>query len=414
MGRGGRKQALGVVLGLGVAVGATLPVCHAQEPLRVGVIHSLSGTMAASETPVMEATRFAVHELNAAGGVLGRTVEVRFVDGRSDPAHSAGEAERLITAEKVRVLFGCWTSACRKALKPVVERHDHLLFYPLQYEGLESSENIVYVGSAPNQQITPALVWAVRTFGPRLYLIGSDYVFPRVAHGIIREMARLIGAEVVGESLIPLGSGEVQTGVDAIRALAPDVVLNTINGDSNLAFFQAWKGDGQAGKDIPILSFSLSEVETRARPDLMAGSYTAWSYFQGVESRENKDFLERFRAYDAATGQPRSRVVGDPMEAAYVGVNLWAQAVRDAQSAEPHRVRQVLGRQSFAAPQGIVSVDPETRHVWRTSRIGRVQEDGSMRVEWAQERPVRPVPFPTFRSRSFWQVLLQRIEGEAP
>ena len=210
-------------------------------PLRIGVLHSLTGTMAASERPLVDAARLAVEEINAAGGLLGRPVEILVADSRSDPAAAAAEAERLIVAEGVSALFACWTSACRKALLPVVERHRHLMFFPLQYEGLEQSPNIFYTGLAPNQQILPGTRWALDHLGRKIYLLGSDYIFPRTANRIIRDLAQAGGGELLAERYRPLGDASFDEIVAELQDLKPDVVLNTLNGDSNLHFFRAEK-----------------------------------------------------------------------------------------------------------------------------------------------------------------------------
>jgi len=212
-----------------------------EGPIKVGVLHSLSGTLAISETSVVDATLLAIEEINDKGGILGRPVEPIVVDGASDWQKFAREAERLITEEKVSVIFGCWTSACRKTIKPVIERNHHLLFYPVQYEGLEASPNIIYTGAAPNQQIIPAVKWASDNLGTRFFLVASDYVFPRSANAIIKDQVSILGGEILGEEYIVLGSSDVEKAIEGIVKTQPDVILNTINGDTNVAFFRELK-----------------------------------------------------------------------------------------------------------------------------------------------------------------------------
>ncbi|HEY8506517.1 MAG TPA: transporter substrate-binding protein, partial [Gemmataceae bacterium] len=348
------------------------------EPVKVGVLHSLSGTMANSEAVVVDAVLFAIDEVNRAGGVLGRPVHPVVADGRSDWPTFAREAERLITEEKVCTVFGCWTSASRKTVKPVFERHDHLLIYPLQYEGLETSPCIFYMGAAPNQQILPALDWAMKSLGKkRFFLVGSDYVFPRAANAIIRDHLLRAGAEVVGEQYVPLGGQEFDAVLAAVAAAKPDMILNTINGDSNTAFFRALRAAGVRPGDTPTLSFSVGEQELRSL-DLadLEGDYAAWTYFQSVSTPENEAFVRRFHE------KYPQRVVTDPMESAYVGVKLWARAVNEAQSLEPRKIRRALLNQRFTAPGGEVRIDPDTQHCYRTPRIGRIRADGGFEVVW--------------------------------
>jgi urea transport system substrate-binding protein len=374
-------------------------------PIRVGILHALSGTMAISERSVVDATMMAIEEINTAGGVLGRQIEPVLVDSQSDWDYSAQQAERLIEAEGVDVVFGCWTSACRRTVRPIFERLNHLLVYPIQYEGLEASPNILYTGAAPNQQIIPAVKWSLDNLGTRFYLVGSDYVFPRSANAIIRDQVTSLRGEIVDEAYILLGSTDVDDVVADIVAAQPDVILNTINGDSNVAFYRALREAGVMPQDIPTLSFSISESEL---PTLdigrLVGDYAAWNYFQSVESAENERFVAQFQARYGA-----DRVTSDPIEAAYFGVYLWAQAVRDAGTAEVGEVRRTLGDQSFNAPGGVVSIDPETNHTWRTVRIGQIRADGQFDIVWDSGNPIRPVPYPIYRPEESWDLFLDDL-----
>ncbi len=386
-----------------ILLAALLPLLAAtaqnNPPLRVGILHSQQGTMAISETAVLKSTLMALEEINRAGGLLGRKIEPVIADGKSDPAHFAKEAERLITEEKVSVVFGCWTSASRKSVKPVFEKYQHLLFYPLQYEGLEQSPNIIYTGAAPNQQVMPAVSYCLEKLGRRVFLVGSDYVFPRTANAIIRDQVRALGGEVVGERYLPLGGTKADAIVAEIIAAKPDVILNTINGDSNVAFFQALRAAGVTPDTIPTLSFSIGETELQhLDPRSMAGDYAAWNYFQSLDTPENKRFITAFRQ---AAG-PKA-VTSDPVEAAYFGVHLWAQAVQEAGTDDPAAVRRAIRGQGFAAPEGLVYVDGDTQHTWKTVRIGRIREDGQFDIVWASRKPVRPLPFPIFRTRREWE-----------
>lgn len=378
------------------------------EPVKVGVLTSATGTMADSEQGVAAALRLAFRTLNQRGGVLGTPVAVLEVDGASDPGQFARVAERLIEDEGVVALFGCWTSASRKNVRPVVERHDHLLFYPVQYEGLEDSRHIVYLGAAPNQQVIPAVKWSVDHLGTRAFLIGSDYIFPRAANVIISEMLELLGAEVVGEEYLLLGESDATHVVERILESRPDFILNTLNGDSNAAFFEALRAAGIRSDEIPVMSFSFGERELQQwNPELMEGDYLAWNYFMSLENPENADFVDAFQMIYGVDER-----ITDPMETAYASVFLWAQAVEAAGSFDPVEVRSNLPHQSFRAPGGIYYIDPETLHTWKTVRIGRIGEDGQVTEVWNSGRPVRPVPFPILKERGEWRALLDELQRE--
>ncbi len=383
---------------------AALSSCDTkQEPIKIGVLHSLTGTMAFSERNLVDAVTLAVEEINAQGGVLHRPLQTVIVDGKSDWQRFAQEADKLINEEQVSVIFGCWTSACRKSVKPVVESNDHLLFYPVQYEGVELSPNIIYTGSVPNQQIVPSLNWALDNLGQKVYLVGSDGVFPRTANMIMKDMLQTRGINAVGEAYLPLGNVDIVSIIEDIKQLQPDVIVNTINGDSNLAFFQALK---LIDKKIPVLSFSIAEPEIKQIGiDLMKGHYASWSYFQSMPSVENKEFIKRFKQRFG-----EERLINDPMEAAYIGVKLWAQGVEAAATIAPKEVRKALNNQSIKAPEGIVTIDRETGHLWKTVRIGQIQPDGQFEEIWTSGRPIRPVPFLSYLLESEWKSLLKEIE----
>ncbi|HEY0666432.1 MAG TPA: ABC transporter substrate-binding protein [Gallionella sp.] len=363
-----------------------------KSPIRIGVLHSLTGTLAISEAPLVDAVRLAVEEVNAEGGIGGAPIEMVVADCSSDAAYCAQQAERLISRDGVHALFGCWTSACRKAVKTVVEKHLHLLFYPLQYEGLEQSPDIIYTGAAPNQQLIPMVTWAMQQRGKRAYLIGSDYVFPRTANRIVKKLLRAKGGQLLAERYVPLGDQNLDALADEIKARRPDFVVNTLNGDSNLHFFRALQRAGIRSEDIPVFSTSIAEVELAAiGPKLVVGHYAAWNYFMSIDSDENRAFIERFRSRFG-----RQRVLDDPMEAAYVGVRLWVNALRRAGTLDRDTVKIALSQQTLNAPEGMVAVDAATRHLWKPVRIGRVRADGQFDIVWQSGRSVAPAPFPFF------------------
>lgn len=376
-----------------------------QPPIRLGILHSLSGAMAISESSAVDAELMAVEEINAAGGLLGRRVETVVADGASDWPTFAREAERLITREGVSAIVGCWTSASRKNVKPVVERYDHLLIYPMAYEGLEMSRNIVYTGAAPNQQIVPALKWSLDRLGRRIFLVGSDYVWPHTVNAIIRDRMKTLEGEVVGEHYIPFGSREVESAVAAIQRTRPNVILSTVVGDSNVAFYRALREAGLELGATPVVSLSIGEDELRnLSPRDTTGHYAAWGYFQTVKREENAAFVRRFRARYGS-----HRVTADVAETAYFSVLLWAQAVRDAGTPEVRLVNEAMLGQSIGAPEGVVTVDPATRHTWRSFNMGRIRADGQFDIVWSAEHSIRPVPYPRTRSVLAWEQFLQDL-----
>jgi urea transport system substrate-binding protein len=376
---------------------------HQAKPIRVGILHSASGSLATSEQPVANATRLALEEIAADGGLLGRPLEIVSADGASTPERFASEAERLIVNEDVDVLFGCWSSASRKAVLPVLERHDHLLFYPVQFEGLEQSAHIVYTGAVPNQQMVPGIKWAMDNLGRRFFLVGSDYVYPRTANTMARVQIEVLNGEILGEEYLLLGSKRVDPVIEKIRQSQPDVILSTINGDSGQAFFSGLRN---AGIKTPTVSLSASEVEFASMgKDMPVGHYAVSSYFESIDSPENRKFVQRYQARFGADS-----VTNDPMEAGYLGAKLWAQAVGNAESSEPEEVAKAIGGESLAAPEGLVSVDSTTHHCWKSVRVGKLQQDGQFSILWSSNGPVRPRPFPIYRPRAEWETYLQNLQ----
>jgi urea ABC transporter urea binding protein len=379
--------------------GGAPPAVAAGPPIRIGILHSRTGTMRLTERPVIDAALLAVEEINEQGGVLGRPIEPVVADGQSDEAVFAQAAEKLIAQDKVSVVFGCWTSASRKAVVPVVERHDHVLFYPLQYEGVEQSPNVVYLGPTPNQQILPALRWLVGFEGRRKwFLVGSDYVFPATANAIIRDEAKARGCTIVGEAYLLLGSTEVAGVVKQIAEAKPDLIINSINGDTNVAFFRALRRAGIQAKDVPTLSLSIFEEGLSALgPRDTAGDYVAANYFQSLESPLNRAFLQRF-------GQRYGpeRPLSNPMETAYAAIHLWAKAVQAAGRDDPHAVREAVKGLSYEAPQGTIRIDPATQHAVQTARVAQVDEAGRLMEVYLSPQPIAPEPFPASRSKEEW------------
>jgi urea transport system substrate-binding protein len=359
------------------------------DTIKVGILHSLSGTMAISETAVRDAELLAIEEINAAGGVMGKQIEVIVEDGASDWPTFAEKARKLLQNDEVAVVFGGWTSASRKAMLPVFEGNNGLLFYPVQYEGLETSPNIFYTGATTNQQIVPAVEYLLAEGKTKFYLLGSDYVFPRTSNLIINKQLAAAGLENVGEEYTPLGHTEYSTVIAKIKSADPDVVFNTLNGDSNVAFFKQLKDAGITYEDLPTVSVSVAEEEiTGIGPENIAGHLVAWNYFQTTETPENEKFVSAFKAKYG-----ENRVTDDPIEAGYFGVYLWSKAVEKAGSTDVAAVKEAAKGIEFAAPGGMVTIHSDNQHVAKTVRIGRVRDDGQVAEIWNSGAPVVPDPY---------------------
>src|SRR5436189_3077519 len=318
--------------------------------IKVGILHSRTGAMAISEKSMVDGEMLAIEEINAKGGLLGRRIEPIIADGKSDWPTFAKEAERLITQEKVCTIFGCWTSASRKNVKPVVERYNHLLIYPMAYEGLEESPNIIYTGAAPNQQVIPAVKWSYDTIGKRIFLVGEDYVWPHNVDAIIKDELTALGAELMGEEYIFFGSSDVDRAVKKIVETQPDVILSAVVGDSNIAFYKALQEAGIKPEKIPVVSMSIGEDELRKLPAKeMAGNYCAWDYFQSIARPENEAFVKKFKARYG-----EDRVTADVIESAYTPNRLpkwrWTCSRKSTGSTRNITHRSRFGSGSTPAP----------------------------------------------------------------
>ncbi|MFC6153928.1 urea ABC transporter substrate-binding protein [Nocardioides yefusunii] len=377
---------------------ATSCVDTSGDSVKVGFLNSLSGTMAISETTVFKSLSMAAEEINAAGGVLGKKLDVVSEDGASEPTVFAEKAGKLIESDCVAAVFGGWTSSSRKAMLPVFEAKNSLLFYPVQYEGLEASKNIFYSGATTNQQIVPALDWLKDEKKiTSIFLVGSDYVFPRTANEIIKKYAAAHGIEVKGEEYQELGSTNFGTVVDKVKQAGADAVFNTLNGDSNVAFFKEYKGKGLTAAKMPVVSVSIAEEEVPGvGVDKLVGQYTAWNYYQTVESPANEKFVAAFKK---ANGD--KAVTSDPMEAAYTSLYLWKAMVEKANSFDVAKVQEAAGGTTFEAPEGSVTVNGENHHIAKTALIGEIQSDGLIKTVWNSPTPIEPDPY--LKSYDWWE-----------
>lgn len=393
------------VVAIGAAIGG-LAWAFAEgnrPPIRVGLLHSKTGPMAISELSMIYAEQLAIDEINARGGVLGRPLVGVVADGQSDPATFARQAERLINEEKVDVVIGCWTSASRKSVLPVVERANHLLIYPMAYEGVEISPNIIYTGGTANQQVLPALRWSYDVLKARkFFLVGSDYVWPHTVNEIVKDALKGLGAQLAGEEYCDFGTSDVQALVAKIREVEPDVVLSTIAGETNLAFYKSLRQAGVTPDETPVISFSIAENElAKMEPQDVVGQYSAWNYFQSVDRQENEIFVRNFKAKYG-----ENEVINDVTASAYNSVRLWAQAVDEGGDPNPRTALKYLVRQSLDAPEGVISVDAETHHTWRPFYLGKARTDGQLDLVWRIQKPIRPEPYPITRTRMEWDQFL--------
>ncbi len=361
----------------------------AGDTIKVGVLQSLSGTMAISEVTVKNAEMLAIDEINAAGGVMGKKIEAVVEDGASDPAVFAQKASKLLESDKVDTVFGGWTSSSRKAMLPVFEKDAGLLWYPVQFEGNECSPNIMYSGAQPNQQILPAFDWARQKGYKKFFLVGSDYVFPRTANLVVSKHILDAGLKVSGEEYQPLGGTDFSGVIAKIRAAKPDIIFNTLNGDSNVAFFKQLAAAGLPPSVLPVMSFSIGEQEAKSMgPSLVAGSYAAWNYFQTLQSPENAKFVSAYKAKYGADA-----VVTDPMVHGYVDVYLWKAAVEKAGTFDPAKVRAaVVALENTPTALGGVKFAPNNSLV-QTAYIGQADDAGQFKVLWTSSGQIQPDPY---------------------
>ncbi|MGY8525036.1 urea ABC transporter substrate-binding protein [Paracidovorax citrulli] len=384
-----------------------LAMAQSKEPIKVGVLHSLSGTMAISETSLKDVALMTIDEINRNGGVLGRKLVPVVVDPASNWPLFAEKARQLVANDKVAVTFGCWTSVSRKSVLPVYEELNSLLFYPVQYEGEEMSKNVFYTGAAPNQQAIPAVEYLMSKEGggaKRYFLLGTDYVYPRTTNKILRAFLKSKGVadKDIEEVYTPFGHSDYQTIVANIKKFSQGgktAVISTINGDSNVPFYKELGNAGLKAKDVPVVAFSVGEEELRGidtKP--LVGHLAAWNYFMSVKNAQNDAFRKQWAAWVKANNLPGGdkRVTNDPMEATYVGIHMWAQAVKKAGSTDPDKVRAAMYGQTFKSPSGFTLTMGDNHHLYKPVMIGEVRGDGQFSVVWKTPKPVRAQPWSPF------------------
>lgn len=396
-------------LSAGAATAAFFPaISRAQSgPIKVGILHSLSGTMAISETVLKDVALMEIEAINAKGGVLGRKLEPVVVDPASNWPLFAERARQLLTQDKVSVVFGCWTSVSRKSVLPVFEELNGLLFYPVQYEGEEMSKNVFYTGAAPNQQAIPAVEYLMSKEGggaKRFVLLGTDYVYPRTTNRILRAflISKGVSEKDIDESYTPFGHSDYQTIVANIKKFSQGgktAVISTINGDSNVPFYKELGNAGLKAKDVPVVAFSVGEEELRGvdtKP--LVGHLAAWNYFMSVKGEANEAFKKQWASYAkskklSAASRP---LTNDPMEATVVGMRMWKAAVEKAKSVEVDAVRKAMYGQKVKAPSGFELEMGDNHHLYKPVMIGEVRGDGQFSIVYQTPKTIRAQPWSPF------------------
>lgn len=403
MNRRGTLTTLAASMALGL--GLTSQVLAA-DTIKVGVLHSLSGTMAISETVLKDTVLMAIDDINAKGGVMGKKLEPVVVDPASNWPLFAEKAKQLITQDKVAVVFGCWTSVSRKSVLPVFEQNNGLLFYPVQYEGEELSKNVFYTGAAPNQQAIPAVEYLMSKEGggaKRFVLLGTDYVYPRTTNKILRAFLKSKGVKDsdIMETYTPFGHSDYQTIVADVKKFSTGgktAVISTINGDSNVPFYKELGNAGLKAKDVPVVAFSVGEEELRGvdtKP--LVGHLAAWNYFMSVKNPTNTAFIKQWGDYAKVkniAGHKDKPLTNDPMEATWVGIHMWKQAVEKAKSTDTDKVIAAMAGQTFTAPSGFtLKMDEKNHHLHKPVMVGEIKADGQFSVVWKTKGPIKAQPW---------------------
>ncbi len=393
-------------LAASLALGLVTTVAHAEDTIKVGILHSLSGTMAISETALKETALMTIDDINKHGGVMGKKLEPVVVDPASDWPLFATKARELISQKKVAVVFGCWTSVSRKSVLPVFKELNSLLFYPVQYEGEELEKNVFYTGAAPNQQAIPAVEYLMSKEGgsaKRWVLLGTDYVYPRTTNKILRAFLKSKGVadEDIMEEYTPFGHSDYQTIIAKIKKFSAEgkktAVVSTINGDSNVPFYKELGNAGLKATDVPVVAFSVGEEELRGvdtKP--LVGQLAAWNYFESVKNPTNAAFIKMYKTWAKDHKLPNfeTAVTNDPMEATYIGIHMWKQAVEKAKSTDTDKVIAAMAGQSFLAPSGFkIEMDAKNHHLHKPVMIGEVKADGQFNVVWKTKGPIKAQPW---------------------
>ncbi|MDT3672987.1 MAG: urea ABC transporter substrate-binding protein [Aromatoleum sp.] len=387
--RRGFVKAGGALAGTAVAASVLPRTAFGQQTVKLGLLHSLSGTIALAEASLVDAEKFAIEEINAAGGVMGHQIVPVIEDGASENPVFAEKARKLLQRDKVAAIIGCYTSASRKAVLPALNQAKGLLYYPTYYEGQELDKQVIYTSQEATQSVIAAIQWMAREKGKSFFLVGSDYIYPRTCNKIAKPTITSLGGKVLGEEYAPLGHTEFSSIITKIKAAKPDCIYSTVVGGSNVAFYKQLKAAGLDGEKQVLLSTVVSENEIDGiGKDNAVGYYACMGYFQSLKNPANERFIQAFHRKFG-----NDRVIGDPMECAYNSVHLWKAAVEKAGSFDVDKVIAASAGLEIDAPEGKVRVHDTNHHVWKKVRVGRARADGQFDIVWESDM-MEPNPFP--------------------
>lgn len=365
-----------------------------KQSIKIGLLYSLSGPLSFNEKPAVDGILLAIKEINQSGGVEGKTLEPILVDGASDPHIFAQKAEELIIKEKVAVIFGCKNVLEYNAVKPIIEKHDHFFVYTGP-GNIDYSPTTLCVGLTPNQQIIPTLSWCLKNLGNSFFLVGSNTFFSHITNTITTNLVTAYDGKIVGQEYVSLDSNNVTAIAQKIRNQQPDIIINTIAGNGNIAFYKALRDAGIRPENIATISFCIAETEIHAIGiENMIGDYAAWGYFQTIPWQVNQTFVAALK-----TTYGNNQLASDAIESAYFAVHLWKNSVTAAQTVDPKQVKKHLSLQAFYAPEGMIYTDQSHNYTWRLSRIGKVQKNGQFFIIWESEKAISPQPYSLYLSK---------------
>ncbi|WP_068468475.1 transporter substrate-binding protein [Candidatus Protochlamydia phocaeensis] len=378
-------------------------------PFKVGLLYSTSGFRSNKETPALQAALMAIDEINQKGGILGRKILPVIRDAQSEWESTEKGIESLILEEKVAAIFGGWTHRGYYAIKELIEKHQHLLINPFQYDGIISSPHLIWIGISLNQQVAPTIAYCMQHIGQHFFLVGSDMMNSHIIHVLAKDQIALSSGKIVGEIFAPLHEDKLDSIVQAILKAKPDVILCSLIGNENALFFKKLKEAGITAEKTPTFSFTLTEVllENIDSADVV-GNYATWNYFESIDNPLNHQFVPNFLKFS------QSKHVDSTSEASYLGINLWAQAVREAQTTDIRSLRYIFDSMLIDAPEGPVFMDVRGLHAWRHIRIGKVGPDKQFDIIWTSKSPIRPTPFQIYHSQEEWKELTEKLYNKNP
>lgn len=373
-----------------------------EDTIKIGLLYSKTGTMAASEDIIAKMVNFDVENINNSGGILGKKIEIIEYDGKSNPEEFAKGANYL-SSKGVKTIFGCWTSASRKAVKPIIEKNNMILFYPLQYEGVEESKNIVYLGMTPNQQINQTLSYIKNNIGDDIYIVGSNYIYPRVVDAYIKEFSKLIGMNRLDSHYITLGDINFKEIVKDIKVKKPSAIINTINGDSNIAFFKELEKQNISSKDIPVFSTSIDEVmvkkiSSKLKNNSLDGNYATWSYFNSIDTKENIELKNKLKKRYGD-----DFILTDAGYSISIGINLFKRAIIASKNQNVDEILYNLKMDSLNTIEGIVYLH-KNNHLYKNVKIGKL-ENNNFKIVHSTKILSKPQPYPMIKSKEYWKKL---------